>query len=167
MNETPQEYSTRILGYLKGKNSLTVLAESPKKIKKLISGKSKKILYKKPHPSKWSAAEIIAHLAETELVLGWRYRSIAENNGVLIQSFEQDLWAENAQYYKLDVKEMLEMFSILRKANITFLKNLTKEKFKNYGMHRERGKETIEHIVNLEAGHDVNHLNQIIAILKK
>jgi hypothetical protein len=166
MNETPQQYIKRILRNIEGKDSLTVLKSTPKKLATLIYGVDKKNLYKKPLPKKWSVAEIIAHLAETELVLGWRYRSVAEKNGVIIQSFNQDEWVKNSSYGKLDVFAMLSMFGVLRNANIKFLTGLPKSKLKNYGMHQERGKETIIHIMNMEAGHDVNHLKQIEVILK-
>lgn len=165
--ETSQQYVTRLLGYLGEKDALNVLSSTPKKIGKLIKGKTKKMLFKKPDPLKWSVGEIIAHLAETELVMGWRYRSIAEKNEVKIQAFEQDDWAKNSQYEECDAKEMLEMYQILREANVRFLKGLPKEKFENFGMHEERGKETIAHIMRLEAGHDLNHFMQIERILKK
>ena len=165
--ETPQQYTTRILSNLEGKDSLAVLKSTPKRIKKLITSATKKSLHKRPEPNKWSVAEIVAHLAETELVLGWRYRSIVEKNGVVLQPFEQDDWAKNSRYEKSDIKEMLEMYAVVRKANLNFLNGLSKEQWENFGMHQERGKETIRHIVNLEAGHDINHLKQIEKILKK
>jgi len=165
MQETSQQYISRLLGYLREKDAVKVLSSTPKKIRKLIKGVKKKRLYKKPEPNKWCVAEIIAHLAETELVMGWRYRSIAEKNEVKIQAFEQDDWAKNSQYVKSDVEEMLEMYQVLRDANLKFLKGLPKEKFENFGMHEERGKETIAHIMRLEAGHDLNHFMQIEAIL--
>ncbi len=167
MKETSQQYTARILSNIEGKDPLNVLKSTPKKIIKLMKGVKKKLLYKKPAPAKWSVAEIIAHLAETELVMGWRYRSIAEKNEVIIQAFEQDDWVKNSRYAKLNVDDMFEMYSVIRRANIDFLKGLPKEKFENYGMHQERGKETIAHIMKLEAGHDLNHLMQIEKILKR
>lgn len=167
MNENPQQYINRILRHLEGKDAGKVLSSTPKKIKNLIAKAKKKDRYRRPAPGKWSVAEIVAHLAETELVLGWRYRSIAEKSGVIIQAFEQDDWAKNSRYQKSDIQEMLELFTILRKANLKFLAGLPKEKLEHYGIHQERGKETITHIMNLEAGHDLNHYKQIQNILKQ
>lgn len=150
-----------------GKDPFKVLKTTPKKIRKLIKSVKKKALYKKPAPGKWSVAEIVAHLAETELVLGWRYRSIAEKNGVVIQSFEQDDWAKNSRYEKSDIDTMLEMYTVIRNANLRFLSGLSGEQWENFGMHQERGKETITHVRNMEAGHDLNHFRQIEKILKK
>ena len=167
MQETARQYTDRILSNVEDKDPMKVLKTTPKKIKQLIKGVKKKALYKKPAPGKWSVAEIIAHLAETELVIGWRYRSIAEKNEVVIQSFEQDDWAKNSRYEKLDADEMLEMYAAVRYANLQFLKGLPVDKWDNFGMHQERGKETITHVRNMEAGHDLNHLKQIEIILKK
>jgi hypothetical protein len=47
------------------------------------------------------------------------------------------------------------------------LKSLAPEQWKHYGMHSERGQETIEHIVRMFAGHDLNHLQQVERILGK
>ncbi|MBI2428964.1 MAG: DinB family protein [Ignavibacteriales bacterium] len=165
--ETSQQYVERLLGYLGEKDQFKVLSSTVKKIRKLVKKTKKKALYKKPEPNKWSVAEIVAHLAETELVMGWRYRSIAEKNEVRIQSFEQDDWAKNSRYEKSDIFVMLDLYETLRNANLSFIKGLPKEKLENFGMHEERGKETILHITRLEAGHDLNHLMQIERILKK
>ncbi len=165
--ETSQQYTARILSNLGSQDAMKVLKTTPQKIKKIISGAKKKTLYQRPEPGKWSIAEIVAHLAETELVLGWRYRSAAEKNGVAIQPFDQDAWAANSRYQKSDIKVMLVMFSVLRAANLRFLAGLPKEKQENVGLHQERGVESILHIANLEAGHDLNHVKQIVKILKK
>ena len=165
--ETPQQYIARILSNLEGQDAVKILKSTPTKIKKTIERVGKKALYKRPQPGKWSIAEIIAHLAETELVMGWRYRTIAEKNGVTLQPFEQDHWAENSQYQNTDVFVMLEMYAVIRKANLKFLLGLPPKKLQNFGIHQERGKETIRHIMNLEAGHDINHYKQIKHIVTK
>ncbi|MFA6468325.1 MAG: DinB family protein [Bacteroidota bacterium] len=167
MQETPQQYVTRILSNLEGKDSLSILKTTPQKIKRLISGVTKKKLSVQSEPGKWTVAEIVAHLADTEIVLGWRYRSIVEKNGVTLQPFEQDDWAKHGKYAQSNVEEMLELYAVVRKANVRFLLGLNKEQWQQYGMHQERGKETIAHLVNLEAGHDLNHLKQIQKILSK
>ena len=39
------------------------------------------------------------------------------------------------------------------------------EQWKQFGIHAERGEESVERIVEMMAGHDINHLRQIEAIL--
>ena len=166
MQETPQQYMQRILGYSDGKDSLRVQRETPKKLQKLVKPLSKKQLTRRPEAGKWSIAEILAHLADTELVGGWRMRLILGNNGVPIQAFDQDVWADTMGYSRRDPKVSLETFRVLREANLAMLKSLPKNLWENYGMHQERGKETITHIVRMFAGHDLNHLGQVEAITK-
>jgi uncharacterized damage-inducible protein DinB len=167
MQETPQQYIQRILGHVEGKDPLRVQRETPKKLQQLIKLLDKKQLAKRPEPGKWSITEIVAHLADTELVGGWRMRLILGNSGVPLQPFDQDVWAETLGYSKRDAKVSLETFRVLREANLAMLKSLPKSLWENYGMHQERGKETIAHIVRMFAGHDLNHLGQVERIAKE
>jgi len=112
-------------------------------------------------------AEILAHLADSELVRGWRMRHILGAPGTAIQAFDQDDWAVSGHYNKRDPRRSIEMFRVLREANLALLKSLAPEQWKHHGMHAERGQETIEHIVRLNAGHDINHTKQIERILGK
>ena len=166
MQETAQQYIQRILGHVEGKDPLRVQRETPKKLQTLIKPLSKQQLMRRPEPGKWSIAEIVAHLADTELVGGWRMRLILGSNGVSVQPFDQDVWAETLGYSRRDPKVSLETFRVLREANLAMLKSLPKNLWENYGMHQERGKETIAHIVRMFAGHDLNHLAQIENIRK-
>jgi uncharacterized damage-inducible protein DinB len=166
MQETPQQYIQRILGYIDGKDPLRVQRETPKKLQTQIKPLSKKQLTQRPEPGKWSIAEILAHLADAELVGGWRMRLISGSNGVPLQPFDQDVWAETFAYSRRDPAASLETFRVLRESNLAMLKALPKNLWENYGMHQERGKETLAHIVRMFAGHDLNHLAQIESIRK-
>ncbi|HYL10040.1 MAG TPA: DinB family protein [Candidatus Acidoferrales bacterium] len=166
MNETPQEYTQRILGYVDGKNAVTVQKSTPKKIERLIARLSPAQLRRRPAPEKWSITEILAHLAETELVCGYRMRMILSANGTPIQAFDQDAWARSGNYAKTDAKASLKMFRMLRESNLALLRSLPKERWDCFGMHEERGKETIAHMTRMFAGHDVNHLTQIEHLAK-
>lgn len=167
MSETPQQYTQRILGNVEGKEPLHVQLETPRKLQKLIKPLNKKELTRRPQPGKWSIAEILAHLADAELVGGWRMRLILGSNGVTIQAFDQDAWAKTLGYERQDPKASLETFRALREANLAMLKGLPKNLWENYGIHQERGKETITHTVRMFAGHDLNHLAQIEGIAKQ
>ncbi len=164
MNETPQQYIARILGYIEGHEPMKVQRSTADKLGKLTRGIPRKKLDRRPAPDKWSVTEILAHLAETELVIGYRLRMILNTNGTPIQAFDQDAWAKTSNYAKQDPKKSIAVFRTLRSENLTLLKSIPKEKWENYGMHAERGKETIAHIFRLIAGHDLNHLGQIAAL---
>ena len=97
MQETPQQSTQRLLGHIEGKDPLKVQRETPKKLAGLIRGLSRKQLTRKPAPGKWSISEILAHLADIEIVVAWRLRHILSNNGAPIQAYDQNVWAQNNQ----------------------------------------------------------------------
>jgi uncharacterized damage-inducible protein DinB len=167
VKETPQEYTQRILAYADNQEPLRVQQTTPKKLSTLIRKLNKKQLTKRPAPGKWSIAEILAHLADTELAVGWRMRMILSQNGTPLQAFDQDAWANTFNYRRRDAKSSLETFRVLRENNLGVLKSIPKTLWENYGMHQERGKESIAHIVRMLAGHDLNHLHQIEKIAKE
>jgi DinB superfamily len=165
MNETVQQYIQRMTSYTEGKPPLAVQAATAKKLERLIKGKSTAKLRQRPAPDKWSVSEILAHLADAETVGSFRMRLILGAPGTPIAAFDQDAWVISGHYEKRDPRKSLELFRALREANLALLKSLTPEQWKHYGMHAERGQESIEHLVRMFAGHDINHLQQVERIL--
>jgi len=165
MKETPQEYIKRMLGHVEGQDPMKLQAAAPKKLEKLIKGKPASRLRKRPGPEKWSVQEILAHLADTEIAGGWRIRLILGSPGTQTLAFDQDSWVTAGHYDKRDPRKSLEQFRVLREANLALLKSLTPEQWNHFGVHSERGQETVEHIVRLFAGHDLNHIAQVERIL--
>jgi hypothetical protein len=166
MQETAEQYIQRILGYVQGQDAIKVQRATAGKLKKLVRGLTPKQLKWRLEPAKWAIAEILAHLADTEIVASWRMRSVIGENGITIQPFDQDAWASVFQYGKREAKRSLEIFQILRANNLALLKEIPRETWDNYGMHLERGKETIAHLTRMFAGHDTNHILQIERIVK-
>ena len=166
MPETAQQYTQRILGHVEGKKPLAVQRSTPKKLAGLVARMDRKRLGKRPEADKWSIAEILAHLADTELVISWRLRQILCSNGAPIQAYDQNAWAATFKYGKRDPKGALNTFRMLRENNLTLLKTVSKELWDNYGMHEERGQESIGRIVEMVAGHDLNHIQQVERIVK-
>lgn len=167
MQETAEQYISRILGYVEGEDAIKVQRTTAGKLKKLIQGLTASQLKWRPEPAKWSIGEVIAHLSDTEIVGSWRMRSVIGENGITIQPFDQDAWASAFEYRKRDPRRSLETFRILRENNLAMLKEISPETWQNYGMHLERGKETIAHLVRMFAGHDTNHLLQVERIVKQ
>jgi len=167
MQETAEQYINRILGYVEGQDAIKVQKGTAARLKKAISGLTAAQLKSRPQPAKWSIAEIIAHLADAEVVASWRMRSVIGENGVTIQPFDQDAWASAFNYRGRDAKRSLEVFRTLRENNLSMLKEIPKETWDNYGMHLERGRETIAHLARMFAGHDTNHVLQVEGIVKE
>jgi DinB superfamily len=165
MKETVPEYVQRIQSKIAGQDPLKVQASTAKKLERLIKGATPAKLRKRPAPEKWSAAEILAHLADAEIVVSWRLRAILGAPGTPIQAYDQDAWVAAGHYGKRDARKSLGQFRVLRDANLALYKDLTPRQWKHHGVHAERGEESIERIALMMAGHDINHLEQVAAIL--
>jgi hypothetical protein len=166
MKETAQEYTKRVLGYLEGKNTLEVLAASPTHVERLIAGMAAERLAKRPQPDKWSVVEILAHLADVELVQGFRVRMILGAPGTPIQGFDQDAWARTGDYASQDPALSFEAYRVARERTLRLLKGLSPDRWERFGVHSERGNETVRRVSEMMAGHDINHVRQIEAILR-
>ena len=167
MKETPQQYTERILGLVSNNKPLEVQRETATMLAKLINPLSKRQLSERPEPGKWSITEILAHLADSEIVLSWRMRLVICQNGAALQAADQDVWSETLDYAGQDPKVSLEIFRVLRENNLRLLEALPRNLWENYGMHSEHGKQTLAHLVRLYAGHDLNHLAQVEKIAKE
>jgi DinB superfamily len=165
MGETPQQYSQRIMKGIEGKDPLKTQSGTSKKLESLVKRAPASKLRKRPAPDKWSVVEILAHLADTEIAVGWRIRSILGAPGTPIQAFDQDAWAAAGNYAKRDPRKSIEQFRAVRDANLALYKSLSPEQRKHFGMHAERGEESLQRILHMMAGHDLNHISQIEKIL--
>jgi hypothetical protein len=165
MSETVQQYSQRIMANAQGQDPIKVQSATPKKLDRLVKGIPTAKLRKRPAPDKWSVAEILAHLADVEIVIGWRMRSILGAPGTPVQAYDQNAWVIAGHYEKRDPRKSIELQRTVREANLALLKSLSPEQWKHSGQHAERGQESIEYIVRMVAGHDINHIRQIERIV--
>jgi hypothetical protein len=166
MSETAQQYTQRILSNIHGREPVKILAATNKNLSRLIQGISPAKLRRRPAPDQWSITEILAHLADVEIVIGWRMRSILGDPGTAVQAYDQNSWVIACHYEKRDPRKSIELHRAVREANLALLKSLTPAQWKHFGQHSERGQESIEHIARMVAGHDLNHIQQIERIVK-
>ncbi len=166
MNETPRQYTKRMLSYQRGKSPITILSSTPSRLARLLRGVPRRKLCTRPGTDRWSVAEILAHLADAEMVTGFRLRLVLGSSGVTIQAFDQDVWAGFSRYPEQDPALSLRAFQAVRRRNVELLKSIPEKMWENFGMHTERGKETVSRISEMMAGHDINHLRQIQKILR-
>jgi uncharacterized damage-inducible protein DinB len=165
MQETVEQYVERILGNVSGE-PLAMQENTPGILQKLVANAAKDKLTSRPSPEAWSVAEILAHLVDAELVAGYRIRKIVNEPGTDIQAYDQNAWAANSRYAAKDPAQSLREFLALREMNLKFLRSLTPEQLERHGNHSERGRETVEQVARMIAGHDVNHVKQIEKILR-
>ena len=152
MNESARHYIQRITTHVEGMEPLAVQAGTAEKRERLIKGVTKTRLRKRPAADKWSAGEIVAHLVDAEIVIGYRLRLILGATGTPIAAYDQDSWVTSGHYNTRDPRRSVEQFRAFREANLGLLESLTPEQWKQYRMHSERGQETIEHVGRIPPG---------------
>jgi hypothetical protein len=160
-----EQYASRLKSYTEDKDPLAMQENSPDLLTRLIEGVSDETLRAKPAPGKWSVAEILAHLADDEIVTCWRYRQMIENSGCALSGFDQDKWARMGEYESADPNKSLRLFTLLRESNLRMLRRLTPEEWQRHGIHAERGRISVQDLARHMAGHDMNHVDQIRKIL--
>jgi uncharacterized damage-inducible protein DinB len=165
MSETAQQYTQRILSNSQGLDAIKVLSATNKKLSRLTEAVSPAKLRKRPEPDKWSVGEILAHMSDVEIAVGWRMRFILGAPGTPVQAYDQNAWVKAGHYEKRDPKKSIEIQRVVREANLALLKSLSPEQWEHFGLHAERGQESIQHMVNMLAGHDINHILQIERIV--
>jgi DinB family protein len=168
MAESFEQYRQRVLGYLGSREPRRVLAATPKRLGRLLTKRSPSELSWRPAANKWSVDEIVAHLADAELAFGWRIRSIAATPGVALQWWDEHLWSERLMYARFPARETLVTFEAARGANLSLLRRLPAEIYAAaFGVHAKRGRQTLDDFVVMEAAHDLNHLRQVQALLRR
>ncbi len=161
VNGIKDPYTRRILSYIINKDAFKIYSKTPAALRKLTRGLSEKQLRRVPTKGRWPVAFLISHFCDAELVMSFRLRMAIAQSGRRIQAYDQDLWAKHLSYKASRCKDKLALFEALRTSNIALLKLLTPAQWKKYGIHEERGKETVERMVQMLAGHDINHLRQV------
>jgi hypothetical protein len=159
--EQAQAYTAAVLGLVGDAKPLDILQKTESLLRAATMGLSKSQLAQPEAPGKWSINHVLRHLADSEIVWGWRMRMALAHDRPPITGYDQDAWAEKLGYGAADAEESLREFGVLRAGNLRLLKNATPQDMKRVGVHAERGDESVAHMMKLYAGHDILHLNQI------
>lgn len=148
--------------YLDQRTPLAIAADTPAQLNACISKMGDAGLSRSYAPGKWTAAQILCHLADIEITWGFRVRQAVAQPHHTIQTFEQDDWAK--PYRLLDPHAALAAFLALRRWNLAFLATVPQSEYAKQVTHPERGTMTLEGLLQTLAGHDLNHLQQLRAI---
>jgi uncharacterized damage-inducible protein DinB len=144
---------------LDGLDPLEVIASTPAKLRALMEAIGGERAEQPRAPGKWSAREIVCHLADCEAVFAFRLRQTLAEDRHVIQPFDQDAWAK--RYANYSVEAALATFSALRQWNLVLVRSFSAADLARPVNHPERGEMTLETIVETMGGHDRNHLKQI------
>ena len=115
----------------------------------------------KPFAGKWSAAEIVQHLADSEMTSAIRLRKLLTEDFPVIYGYDQDNYAERLRYNERDLAPALEAFRGARATSLQILQNLSDEDWQREGWHNEHGRYTIEKWLEIYAAHTHGHAEQI------
>ena len=162
--DPPQEraqYAKAVLDLVGGREPMSVLRETPAAAAGATEGLSPAQLRQAEAPGKWSIAQVLQHLADSELVWGWRLRLILAQDRPPLTGYDQDLWADRLRYADADPVEALETLRVLRRGNLGLIARATPQDLARVGVHAERGEESVGYLCGLYAGHDLLHLRQI------
>jgi hypothetical protein len=144
---------------------LKSLASTGRRLEKLALGLSPGRAGARPALGKWSAKEIICHLADCEIMIGLRYRKIISEPGGPLVAFDQDAWAQHLNYRQQSLPQAIATFKVLRAGHIAILKALARSAWNRTGQHPVYGALTLRQLVVHIADHDKNHLAQVKRLL--
>src|SRR5689334_14112863 len=164
--ELRAKYASAVLGLVGDRLPIDVLRDTAGALARAVATLTPQQIKTPEAPGKWSIAAVLRHLADTDVVWGWRMRLILAQDRPTITGFDQDMWADRLDYANADPNESLETFAVLRRDNLRLIDHATPEDLKRVGVHAERGEESAGYLVRLYAGHDLMHLAHIERIAR-
>ena len=158
-------YVASLLAVLGDQRPLDVLPVTPAALAAAIQGVGRDALTRAEAPGKWSVAGVLQHLADSEVVNGYRIRLMLSAELPAIQAYDQDAWAEALRYDAADPALALRDFTTARAANLRLWESLDAAALARSGLHAERGRESVGMLIRLLAAHDLVHRRQVDRIL--
>ena len=140
---------------------LDAAEKSPKDIAAAVSGLSEKVLRYKPSSDKWCVLEILGHLADVEIVYGYRLRQMLADKKPIIAPLDQDAWARNLNYLDSPPSELVAFYGLARHHNLRLLRTLGLSDLSKSAFHPEiQGNVTVADLVERIGRHGGAHLQQ-------
>ena len=150
------------------KAHLEAADKSPDLIAAALRGLDEATLRNKPAPDKWSIREVLAHLADVEILYGYRMRQILADKAPTIAPIDSEDWARNLGYGEIPAEDSLTMYRVLRRANLRVLRRVTARDLDRGAYHPELDRQfTLAEIVQRIGQHGADHLRQIERLKKE
>jgi hypothetical protein len=115
----------------------------------------------RPLPGKWSACEIVQHLADSEMRAAIRLRQLLTEDRPVIQSYDQDAYATRLNYNARDIAPALDAFRAARATSAQLLAQMSDQDWAREGTHPEHARYTVDTWLEVYAAHAHNHAAQI------
>ena len=165
-SEAASAYVRSIISLVGDRDPLAILAELPAWLAATLAPVDDARRRRPEAPGKWSAHDVIQHLTDSETAFLWRTRLICSEEGEpAIQGYDQDRWAARLRYQDAPFAEVAEELTVMRRRNLRLMRSLTEAELAKAGQHVERGRETLQRLLLLNAGHDLVHRRQAERIL--
>src|SRR5687768_15139051 len=126
-----------------------------------LEGFPEESLSARPLPGKWSAREIVQHLADSEMNSAVRLRKLLTEDDARIQGYDQDEYAVRLRYNERDTAPALDAFRAARATSAQLLDAMTDADWSRAGTHTESGRYTAEDWLRIYAAHAHGHASQI------
>jgi hypothetical protein len=152
-------YRERLLGLLGDRNPLEALETDSKRVETVARRLGDAGLSRSYGPGKWTGKQVLAHLADAEVGVGFRIRQVLSEDNHRIQPWDEASWAR--RYTNVDVEAALASYLAVRRWNLSLLRGLSSRDLEREAFHPERGPETLGTVIRVLAGHDLNHLAQL------
>ena len=162
---TASVYTSALLDVLGSRDPVAVLSDLMPWIAERIGRVDQRVLRVPEAPGKWSVIEVLQHLADSDLVFGFRLRMILTEDKPPLQGYDQDAWARTLNYRDVQLDLAMDQLRGLRSANVHVLRQLSPGQLEKVGLHSERGAESAGFLLRLMAGHDLVHRRQVDRIL--
>jgi hypothetical protein len=144
------------------KKHLEAAEKSPKEIAAAVSGLPAEVLRFQPAPEKWSILHVLGHLADIEILYGYRVRQMLADAKPVIAPIDQDAWAKNLNYLQSPAPELVAFYGLARHHNLRLLQTLKPSDLAKSAFHPESQKEvTVADLVGMMSAHGAAHLKQI------
>ena len=151
--------------HLEGREAIDIIGETAAHLRLLFSAYTTEEIDRTPGHGKWSLRELMAHLADCELVWSWRLRQTLATDNPALQAFDQDRWGDRFAAY--DFASAHTTYEALRAWNVRLLATLKPEDLTRTATHPERGDLTLQTILETIAGHDRHHIKLLEGLAKK
>jgi uncharacterized damage-inducible protein DinB len=161
--DRPMPPQTPYTNDLAGREPIAALRETTARISTLARAWSPADFERSYAPGKWSARQILTHLAQTELALGTRARMALATPGYVAQSFDQDQWMTRES--RLSGHAAAAAFVAVASMNVELFAALSPADREIPLSHPEYGELTVDWIIHQMAGHQIHHLRQLESIV--
>ncbi len=159
--DDPRAYVENVLSLVGDRDPLALLADADARLAQTVAGLSEADARRSERDGTWSVLQIARHLADSEIVYGYRLRLIVAADRPAIPGYDQDAWADRLAYHHGTLADALEDRAAMRRMTLRWLRAHDVRQWERVGLHSERGEESVRRIVALLAGHDLNHERQI------